>query len=494
MKSWLGLGVAAVLASLAVGSAAAPANPKAPAATGQPGWRGALSEGPCTAVPRLEELSADKRARLRCGRLSVPLDHAEPNGRTIELGIAVRAAAGPAAPEAVVILNGGTVGSLRSAGPSFGPPYPQNRDVLLIDPRGTDSSGFGICKDTTRAKIAAMAADIEGEALARAYNAPLATCRAEMRAAGIPPHVFGAVAMARDLELLRAALGYERLILIGQSQGTTIAPTYAALFPGRTAAMVLDSAYPPDPTPKTLSASFREGLSGAAAWCKGQAICGPARDRLLDAYDAAHRELRRAPMRLTTATFGPFVLNADDLDLVVQHLLYPGVRRAVQPDVTPFAIGPAMIAAVEARDVELASKIADQSLRRLASGPDSAVFASGECRDRPRYRQPPATPFTGVELIDFARVCGQWTDAPVDPVRLPPAGSVPALVLSGTTDPITPVSFGEDMARRLGNSARLLRLSGWGHGTANPAPCARTATLAFLENPRLDAIPERCPD
>jgi pimeloyl-ACP methyl ester carboxylesterase len=356
-----------------------------------------------------------------------------------------------------------------------------------------DSSGLGICKQTTRQKISALAKDLEGEALRSAYNAPLTGCREEMRAAGVAPEMFGAVAMARDLEVLREALGHRRLVLIGQSMGTTVAPAYAALFPGRVEAMVLDAPYPPDPTPKTLSDSFREGLSGADAWCRGRPICGPAGDRLVAAYDAGFASLRRQPLSIQTETFGSFVLNADDYNLIVQNLLYPGVQRAVQPETTPFAIAPAMIAAVEVRDADLAGRVAEQALRRLVNGPHSAVFTSGECRDRPRYRKKAALPFSGVELIDFSAVCGWWTKAAPDPVRLPPPGSVPTLVLAGTTDPITPVSFGQEMRRRLGASAKLLIAAGSGHGTANPDPCVRAIVLDFLTEPRLDAVPAACP-
>jgi pimeloyl-ACP methyl ester carboxylesterase len=462
------------------------------AAAAQPApWRAPLAETPCSDVPGLDQRPEAERARVRCGRLTVPLDHADPNGRTITLGVAVRAAAAPTARAPLLILNGGSFGSLRSVGPSFAAPYPQDRDVWLIDPRGMDASGMGVCQDTTRRKIAAMAGDLEGEALRTAYNAPLRPCREEMRRAGVPPHVFGAVAMARDVEALRVALGPERLLMIGQSQGTTVAATYAALFPDRPEAMVLDSPYPADPTPKSLTDSFREGLTGAAAWCRGQHVCGPARYRLVEAYDAAFAALRREPVTLRTETFGPFVLNADDFNLLVQNMLYPGVARAVATEVTPHAIAPAFIAAAEARDAALAGRLADQSLRRLANGPHSGTFVSAECRDRPRYRRRPL-PFTGVELIDMSAICGWWTDAPVDPVRVPPIGSVPTLVLSGTTDPITPVSFGREMTRRLGRSARQLVVPGFGHGLASPSPCARAVTLAFLTEPRLDAVPSTC--
>lgn len=486
-------GLVAVALGSAAPAGAANAWPADRASAPMAAWTGALSEASCTDVPRWAELSAPQRARVRCGRLRVPLDHAKPRGGTITLAVAVRRAEPAIRRSPLMILNGGVSGSLSLLATSFAPPYPADRDVVLIDPRGMDGSTMALCRTTTREKIAAMARDLAGEALRRAYHAPLATCRAEMRAAGVPPHVFGAVAIARDIEIARRALGYDRLVMVGQSFGTTLAPTYAALFPTRVEAMVLDSTYPADPTPKTLTESFREGLAGAALWCRGRPICGPAREALLESFDAARAALGREPLRLTTATFGDFILNDDDFDLITQYLLYPGVQRAIAPDVSPYPLAPALIAAVQARDAPLAARIADEALSRLARGPNSAVFTSGECRDRPRYRRPPPA-FTGVELIDFSTVCSWWTDAPVEPVRWPTEAAIPTLVLYGSVDPITPVSFGREMSRRLGASARQLIAPGWGHGVRSSSPCARAATLAFLSEPRLDRIPATCPD
>lgn len=138
------------------------------------------------------------------------------------------------------------------------------------------------------------------------------------------------------------------------------------------------------------------------------------------------------------------------------------------------------------------ARIADGPLGRLAAGPHSAVFVSGECADRRRYYDRKPEPFTGVELIDLTTVCPWWAPRPAEPARIPARGAPPALVITGTTDPITPVSFGRDTARRIGASTRVLAVPGAGHGTVRTTPCGRAIGLAFFNDPRTVVVPGGC--
>jgi pimeloyl-ACP methyl ester carboxylesterase len=149
------------------------------------------------------------------------------------------------------------------------------------------------------------------------------------------------------------------------------------------------------------------------------------------------------------------VLNADDLTLLVQNALYPGVERTVMLETTPHALASALIAAVELRDAPLAARLVNAPLSRLVAGPHSAVFVSGECADRTRYYDHRPEPFTGVELIDLATVCPWWSGRPSEPARMPKWDGRPALIITGSTDPITPVSFARETARQLGPSAKV---------------------------------------
>jgi pimeloyl-ACP methyl ester carboxylesterase len=404
----------------------------------------------------------------------------------------VRAAERPGDRPPVLALAGAGSGSVRWATSAFGPPYPVERDVIFVDTRGKDGSGLALCDSTRRAQASALARDLEGEALRTAFFAPLRACRQELEAANAPPDVYGTARIVQDLEQLRMALGHPRLLLFGASHGTVIANSYAAAYPDRVEALLLDGAYPPDPTPATLTATFREGLKGAAAACRQSTLCGSAGADLEAAFERAVASLRRAPLLLDTQSLGRMVLNADDFTLMVQNALYPGVNQPVMPEVTPQALAPALIMAVEARDAALAGRLADGPLSRLVAGPHSAVFVSGECADRTRYFDRRPEPFTGVELIDLSTVCPSWAERPRTPARIPEGRSPPALIITGSTDPITPVRFAQDTARRLGPNARVLVVNGAGHGTVRSTPCGRAAAQAFFSDPASSASISAC--
>ncbi|HEY0626930.1 MAG TPA: alpha/beta hydrolase [Allosphingosinicella sp.] len=233
-------------------------------------------------------------------------------------------------------------------------------------------------------------------------------------------------------------------------------------------------------------------MAGAALACRKLKTCGPAGDDLSATYERAYAALQREPLVLKTRSLGQMILNADDFTLLVQNALYPGVAQAVMAEATPHALAPALIAAVEAREPVLAARLVEGPLSRLVAGPHSAVFVSGECADRSRYYERRERQFTGVELIDLSTVCPWWSKRSAAPARMPEPGILPALIVTGSTDPITPVSFAHETARRLGSMARVLVVPGAGHGTVRSTPCGRAAALAFFADSSRSAKPDNC--
>jgi pimeloyl-ACP methyl ester carboxylesterase len=300
--------------------------------------------------------------------------------------------------------------------------------------------------------------------------------------------VYGAFRIVQDLEQLRRALNHRRMLLWGISHGTVVANHYAAMHPARVEAMLLDGPYPPDPTANAPTLGFREGLAGATAACRSKPICGPARDRLTEAYERAYAALAREPMALDVPGFGrccstPTISRCSSRTRSIRACNGRSRRRDA----------PCHRARADRRRGSARRRLAS----RIAAGPDAPArlrSARRGVRHR-RMRRPHALPrpragaLTGVELIDLGTVCPWWNARTTEPARMPTGRGIPALVLTGSTDPITPPGYVAATVRRLGAGARMLIVPGAGHGTVRSTPCGRAAAAAFFADPARAAPP-----
>lgn len=183
---------------------------------------------------------------LRCALVRVPLDYARPRGRTIDVAISRLPARDPARRHGVLLMTGGGPG-----GP--GVPLPvQWGPVLPADVRATfDLVGFDI-RFTERSTPISCGQPTEepgGYWVRTAGFAPFASHAAQARqyardcarhAGWALPHATTANA-ARDLDLVRAALGERQISYLGGSFAGLLGATYAALYPHRVDRFVLDS-------------------------------------------------------------------------------------------------------------------------------------------------------------------------------------------------------------------------------------------------------------
>ena len=258
---------------------------------------GSLAWGPC------EEDIGDA---FECATLAVPLDYDDPAGPTIDLAL-IRYPAEPAIREGAILLNpGGPGGSgfefaaAAAEALDFEMGLGGRFDIIGFDPRGVDRSGGIDCIDDAAIEALLYADDTPDDAVEAAASVAQqkAFGHACQQIYGDTLRHYSTENTARDMDMIRAALGDEQLSYLGVSYGTYLGGVYATLFPERVRAMVLDSAYEPTGDSEydqwvTQLVGFEQAFANWAAWCEEGTECaftdtdvGARWDRLIATLEA----------------------------------------------------------------------------------------------------------------------------------------------------------------------------------------------------------------
>lgn len=417
---------------------------------------------------------------LECATLAVPLDHDDPQGRRIDLAVARRPVADPDDRIGTLFVNPGGPGAsgidhLRHGGP--GGRLADRFDVVAWDPRGTGGSTRLDCDEGTVA-FRALDPSPDDAAEQRALDDAAAALAAACTSAdpGLVANL-DATVVARDLDLLRRALGEERVSFAGYSYGTLLALEYARAFPERVRALVLDGVVDPGQAPAELledqAVAIERVLRTRLADCDGCALEDP-----VAVFDAVAARVERDPL---PSSAGPPVGPA--------RLALAGIAATYRSD------GPTVLAEALA-DAEDGDGTA---LDRLAAGYDGAVtafmaYVATVCADGPHPtgaseaaafadRLAGISPWFGEAIANEVLPCAFWT---VPPGRVPTpiapgdrAGTVPMLVIGTTDDVATPYATAERLAAAL-PGAVLLTHAGAGHTASGRDPCVDGAVRRFL--------------
>jgi pimeloyl-ACP methyl ester carboxylesterase len=435
----------------------------------------ALPLAPC----QLGAENSALRSEARCGTLDVPEDWSKPEGRKLRLRVAVvDAEASTAALDPVFVLAGGPGQVVTDVFPAVEPGFARisrRRDLVLVDQRGTGGSGKLSCPDVPEPARGREITDEETRRLVR-------SC-AEALSKGADLTQYGTDAFVRDLDAVRAALGYEQVNLLGFSYGTRAALVYLRTFPDRVRALVLDGVAPM----QMLVAGFFErdaqhALEALFARCEGDAACREAHPTFRADFAALLARLAKEPVK--TAVRDPWSGVREELSFGPNHLrhvvlafsyasesaalLAPLVQAAAKGDLEPLAgtyrLSASDVDAQIARPLQF-SVLCTEDIPFLKDDPPEV--------DRARY--------LGRSTRDaFRKVCEAWPKRALPPSWHDPVRSdVPALLLSGEADPVTPPSWARLVEQDLPN-ARHVILSGEGHG-AFLRGCVPGVVAAFLD-------------
>ncbi|MDH2426490.1 alpha/beta fold hydrolase [Sphaerisporangium sp. TRM90804] len=416
---------------------------------------------------------------FECGKVSVPLDYAAPEGERIEISL-VRLPATGERIGSIVLNPGGPGGSgieyARAAKTVLSPDVLARFDTVGFDPRGVGQSAPVRCLSGAQLdKFIGLdgTPDSPAEVDALAAGAEEFAQGCEAKSAKLLPHV-GTVNAARDMDVMRAALGDQGLTYLGKSYGTYLGAVYADLFPTKVRALVLDGALDPAlaPVPAINSAQargFEVALRSFITDCFKQTSCPfPVKttDAALDRISALLKTADQHPLRNGTGDSRKIDESWTTLGIVTalyDRRSWPVLRMALdqafQGDgTTLLRLGDILVDRKKdgtysnQTEANMAINCVDHPYPTSTSAYEEAAETAQ--RESPRF---------GSYVMWGSLPCEYW---PVKPTTTDQAlkapGAPPILVVGTERDPATPYEWAKALASQL-SSGVLLSFDGDGH-------------------------------
>jgi pimeloyl-ACP methyl ester carboxylesterase len=429
---------------------------------------------------------------VECGWLTVPEDHAKPDGKTIKLAVArFKSDAATPKPDPIVYLEGGPGGSpLKAYTAQFDPIFGQllaDRDLILFDQRGTGYSEPSLgCPEIKQLALDTLDQDLSLDKSNELSKEAALKCRDRLAKEGVDFALFNTAQNAADIDALRQALGLEQINLYGTSYGTRLALTALRDHPQGIRSAVIDSV-----VPLQVDLFAQTPVNGAQALekvfktCEAEATCNENYPNLRQVFSDLKAKLDKQPAKfevtLNTGEKKEALLNGDSLVGTLFQGLY---ATSLIPSF------PGMIYAASDGKYDLLGGILAANLAQL-DDISYGMYYSVHCQEE--------APYTNVEQMtavtkqnpDFAilgdtgtlSLCHDWKVPTAPAVENQAVTSdVPTLVFSGEFDPITPPSYGQEAAKTLSQSDFVM-IPHAGHAASVSEDCPRNMLLAFLDDP-----------
>ncbi len=438
---------------------------------------------PCDVPEELQQ-------RVRCGYLSVPENRRKTGGRTLRLAVAVIRSSHPhPAPDPVVYLEGGPGGgTLASLEDWIDTPLLRDRDLVLFDQRGSGFSEPDLwCSEVDAAEYALLGEPASPDRRRAVLTRAAQACANRLEKEGVDLSCYNTAAIADDVEDLRRALGYARWNLYGISFGTRVALVTLRDHPQGVRSVVLDSCVPLEvpeyeEAPKNASRAFDQFFRA----CREDPRCHRAFPDLENTFSRLVERFDTAPLSLEIPVSGEeeedltvMRFSGNDLWGALFQLLY-------DHEVIPYL--PLLVERLRRGDYAPLARIAGE---HLVGGLGDGMYFCVECHDEALFNWSSDVAATLETLPQERRynpypydldLCTVWPTGNA-PLResYPVESNLPALVMAGGFDPVTPPEWSRAVARSFPN-AFYIEFPFLGHGTSGTS-CGGEAVAAFLRNP-----------
>jgi pimeloyl-ACP methyl ester carboxylesterase len=425
-------------------------------------------------------------APAECGWFEVAENPAEPEGRKIKLRVArVPAQGREVEPDPLILFAGGPGQAATEAWLIVAPAFRklnENRDILLIDQRGTGQSNPLRCRQI--ALDEAMLLDWDD------LEDSTRDCLAGLQ--GDPRFYTTTIAM-QDYDQVRAALGYEQLNLFGVSYGTRAAQVYLRLFPERVRTVVLDSV-----VPQTLALGSEHAkkldlaLDRVLDSCEADADCRQAFPQSRENLRLMAEAVTANPVKVTvlhplTGEPQEVEFNRDLLGGAIRFLSYSAETQALLPLLIHEAATTGNYSRITSQLMITATGLADS----IAQGMELSVVCA---EDFPRFPNPDEMAESTNHLLSDSMMrssqiqCGIWPrgSVPAD-FNEPIVSDKPILLLSGEFDPVTPPEYAEQVLQHLSNGKHLVA-PGQGHSVSGKGCLGRLVSefIVAADHSQLD--------
>ena len=429
----------------------------------------------------------NRTANARCGSLEVAENPDDPAGKRIKLNIAMAPATGKTTePDPVFFFAGGPGQAASETWVMIQPvlnKIRKTRDIVMIDQRGTGGSNKLACESEVEE-------DLNQEIDLELIRTETEKCLADL--SGDPRFYTTSIAMA-DYNLVRQAMGYDGINIMGVSYGTRAAQVYLRLFPETVRTVTLDSVVPMQLALGQEHAPMLDlSVQNVFRDCAEDESCNSLYPHQAEELNTLFTQLRNEPRQITiinpvSGEPQEMRLTADTLGVALRFLSYASETQALIPLLVHEALTTGDLSRLASQAILVMTGLNEM----LARGMELSVICSEDFPfiDMSADHSDTLMGNLFLEVIDLQ--CNVWPHGVVpDDFHQPVVSDTPVLLMSGERDPVTPPHYAAQTAETFSNSLNLVA-RGQAHSVMKNI-CLRDITTEFIEKGSVKDLDTSC--